>query len=73
MAAGYSKRSLVEKLGIRPGFRIAFLSAPQDYPRIPGPLPQNVEIKKQLVEPLDLVHAFCKKRQILGKKGDSQG
>jgi hypothetical protein len=66
MAAGYSKRSLVEKLGIRPGFRIAFLSAPQDYPKILGPLPQNVEIKKQLVGPLDLVHAFCKKGQILG-------
>jgi hypothetical protein len=66
MTAGYSKRSLVEKLGIRPGFRIAFLSAPQDYPKILGPLPQNVEIKKQLVGPLDLVHAFCKQRQILG-------
>lgn len=41
--AGYSKKSLVEKLGIKPGAKIAILNAPADYETTLGPLPEGVE------------------------------
>ena len=35
--AGYSKKSLVTKLGIKPGYRVCFINAPPDYNRTLGP------------------------------------
>ncbi|HEY7636021.1 MAG TPA: hypothetical protein VH763_10775 [Gemmatimonadales bacterium] len=37
MTAGYSKRSLADKLGIKPGSRIVALGAPTDYAKLLAP------------------------------------
>jgi hypothetical protein len=42
MSAGYSKRRLPEKLGIKPGFRICVLNAPANYADILGALPKRL-------------------------------
>lgn len=42
--AGYSGRSLVEKLGIKPGTRIAIINAPRGYRKTLGELPKGVTV-----------------------------
>jgi hypothetical protein len=42
MVAGYSKRSLIDKLGIKSGFKIAILQPFSEYERLLGPLPDGV-------------------------------
>ena len=61
--AGYSKRPLVDKLGIRPGARIAIAGAPEGYEAVLGPLPEGVE--HSLDPPLDFVHIFAMERAAL--------
>jgi len=62
MAAGYSKKSLVEKLGIKEGFAISIIGAPEDYAATLGKLPSSVKQTKKLEGPLDFVQFFCSKR-----------
>ncbi len=54
--AGYSKRSLLDKLGVKPGMRIAFVGAPETY--APGALPASVDVT--LDPPLDLIQVFVR-------------
>ena len=61
--AGYSKRPLVEKLGIRPGARVAIAGAPDGYEAALGPLPEGVE--RSLDPPLDFIHVFAFDRAAL--------
>ena len=61
--AGYSKRTLVEKLGIRPGARVAIAGAPDAYEAVLGPLPEGVE--HSLDPPLDFVQVFAVERAVL--------
>ena len=61
--AGYSKRPLVEKLGIRPGARVAIVGAPEGYEAVLGPLPEGVE--RTLDPPLDFIHVFAFERAAL--------
>jgi hypothetical protein len=63
--AGYSKRSLVEKLGIKPGRRALFVNAPPGFERTLGKLPPDVKVEKSLLGPLDFIHCFATKRQEL--------
>lgn len=63
--AGYSKRSLVEKLGIKQEFKIAIVSAPQGYAATLGRLPAGVTVKEKPEGPLDFVQFFCTQRQVL--------
>lgn len=60
MTTGYSKRSLVQKLGIKPGFTILLLNAPPDYAHTLGPLPNEVTVTESLDGPLDFIHFFTK-------------
>jgi len=62
MAAGYSKRSLVDKLGIKDGFAIAILGAPMNYPATLGKLPSGVKQANKLNGPLDFIQFFASKR-----------
>jgi hypothetical protein len=57
--AGYSKRPLVEKLGIKAGAAIAILGAPKGYARTLGPLPRGVTRRAKAHGPLDFVHFFA--------------
>jgi len=65
--AGYSKRSLVDKLGIKDGAKIAILNAPRGYARTLGTLPQ-VSRKSRVAGPLDFVQFFTKERQTLERR-----
>ena len=61
--AGYSKRPLVEKLGIRPGACVAIVGAPEGYESTLGPLPEGVV--PSLDPPLDFIHLFAVERAVL--------
>lgn len=56
--AGYSSRSLQEKLGIRPGFRLAFVHPPAGYRRTLGVLPAGVVLLDRPGRDMDLIHVF---------------
>ena len=58
MTAGYSQRSLLEKLGIKPGFEICITGAPANYEQTLGALPENVITRKRLKKNLDFIQFF---------------
>lgn len=60
--AGYSKRSLVDKLGIKSGCRIYFENAPSNYSNTLGPLPDNTTVLSSLQAPLDVIQFFATRR-----------
>jgi hypothetical protein len=53
--AGYSRRSLVDKLGIKDGATIAILNPPRGYARTLGPLPRRVTRKPRATGALDFI------------------
>jgi len=57
--AGYSGKTIVQKLGIKPGFRIFVDGAPAAYGDIVGELPDEVTIVSRPKAPLDVVHLFA--------------
>ncbi len=63
--AGYSKRPLIDKLGIKAGQQIAILNAPPDYGTTLGPLPAQVNCANELAEQLAFIHFFTTSRQEL--------
>ena len=65
MAAGYSSRTLVQKLGIKPHTRIAVMGAPRGYRSILGPLPPGVTTTDTLRGTLPFIHFFAKQRAAL--------
>jgi hypothetical protein len=60
--AGYSKRSLVDKLGIKAGCRLAILQAPAGYTALLGDLPADVVIDETMSQPLAFIHFFTASR-----------
>jgi hypothetical protein len=56
--AGYSKRSLVEKLGIKEGFKIVIVDAPPNYKATLGKLPASTTVTRKLDELLDFIQLF---------------
>jgi hypothetical protein len=66
--AGYSGKSVVQKLGIKPGFRIFVDHAPADYVSITGKLPAGVTIAPHLAGAIDMVHLFAANATGLGDK-----
>ncbi len=67
LPAGYSGTPLIEKLGIKEGFRIALLRAPEGFERDLGHLPGNVQIMLRPRRPMDLVLLFTKSAASLQK------
>jgi hypothetical protein len=49
----------MQKLGIKPGFRIFATGLSVDYAEIVGALPAGVTLVPRLVPPLDMVHLFA--------------
>ncbi len=66
--AGYSKRSLVEKLGIKPGATVAILNAPRGYHRTLGKLPTPLARKAPTAGPLDFIQFFTTAQRELERK-----
>ena len=65
MGAGYSPRTLVEKLGIKPHTRIAVIGAPKGYRRTLGALPPGVALATTLRGTLTFIQFFTKQRVAL--------
>jgi hypothetical protein len=68
MPAGYSKRSLIDKLGIKEGTKIAILNPPSDYNATLGPLPATVVAVKKLQAGMEFIHFFVKEQRELETK-----
>jgi hypothetical protein len=66
--AGISGKPIVQKLGIKPGFRIFVGRAPAAYDDIVGKLPDGVTIVGRLKSPLDMVHLFARQTAGLAEK-----
>ncbi len=65
MPVGYSRKSLVQKLGIKPGFNLAILHAPNHYDNTLGELPKGVTITRELMVQLDFVQVFASRVKAL--------
>jgi hypothetical protein len=66
--AGYSGKTVVQRLGIKPGFCIFVDGAPSAYGAMVGPLPADVTIKAEPKPSLDMVHLFATKAAELAGK-----
>ena len=66
--AGYSKRSLVAKLGIKAGSPIAILGAPRHYRATLGPLPRGVAVRTAIRGPVPFIQFFTDREQVLAAK-----
>ncbi len=58
--AGYSKKLLAEKLGIKPGNKITFVNHPVGYEKTLGPLPKDVLIALIEENDFDFIQLFTK-------------
>ena len=63
--AGYSKRTLKDKLGIKAGFKIHLIHPPENYDKMLGDLPTDVNIIERLGDSLDFVQMFTKDKEEL--------
>ncbi len=63
--AGYSKRSLVQKLGIKEVARMIILNAPNNYDQILTPLPDQVDRQDKLNGTFDFIQYFTKSKKQL--------
>jgi len=66
--SGYSDKSLVDKLGIKPGARIVILAPPPGYARTLGLLPKGVVVAKTLRGSFDFIQLFLTKRGELERR-----
>ena len=55
---GYSGTPLPQKLGIKPGHRVALLRAPEDFDAMLGELPEGVAVRRSARGPLDVIVSF---------------
>jgi Protein of unknown function (DUF3052) len=58
--AGYSQRTLVEKLGIKAGHRIALVAAPPGFNATLGPLPGGVRRARDLRGAINVIVFFAR-------------
>ena len=63
--AGYSRRTLVEKLGIKPGTQVAVLGAPVTYSSLLGTLPTGARLRSRLPTSAAFIHRFVRRRKDL--------
>lgn len=65
MTAGYSGTPLAKKLGIKDGFRIVTVNAPENYSALLEPLPDKTEITSRQAKGVDFIHFFTNSRDEL--------
>ena len=68
MQAGYSKRSLVDKLGIKPGSTLSIVHAPEGYDDTLGRLPDGVSNGTKPTRDVDFIQAFFVDSKNLGRE-----
>ena len=72
MTVGYSGTPLAKKLGIKDGFNVLTVNAPDDYREMLASLPENVAISDSVAPNADLVHIFTNSRDdLFGKLAES--
>jgi hypothetical protein len=59
---GYSGTPLAKKLGIKNGFHISLVNAPEYYLRLFTDLPADLYFENEDVKNIDLIHFFTKSR-----------
>lgn len=68
MAAGYSDTPLAKKLGIKDGFLVLTINAPDNYPELIAPLPSGAVLFSTARNDIDLIHLFTNSRdELFGK------
>jgi hypothetical protein len=60
--AGYSQRSLIDKLGLKPHFRACHLNSPLGYHEMLGKTPEDFRFLSKPQSPMDFIHWFVKER-----------
>ena len=65
--AGYSGKPLAEKLGIKPGMKVAVVGAPANYVELLGGLPPGATMVRKPPEGAAFVHLFVKRAAQLGE------
>jgi bifunctional DNA-binding transcriptional regulator/antitoxin component of YhaV-PrlF toxin-antitoxin module len=65
MTPGYSGTPLRKKLGIKAGFIVVTINAPNDYQELLVPLPDSVKITDERRNAADLIHLFTNSRDEL--------
>ena len=68
--AGYSGTPLPQKLGIKPGARLALVRAPDGFERALNPLPDGVRLRTQARGAQDVVLFFATRRAELERRFD---
>ena len=68
MTSGYSRRSLSEKLGIKPNTRVIALGAPPTYRALLAPLPRGATVQTGLPASCDFIHQFARQRTDLAER-----
>jgi hypothetical protein len=68
MPAGYSKRTLADKLGIKPGAKVTALGAPASYPTLLGQLPEGASLHSRLPASSEFIHQFSRSRSQLADR-----
>jgi hypothetical protein len=63
--SGYSEKTLLQKLGIKPGMRIVALGAPGSYATLLGDLPPGTRIHSRLSSTSQFIHRFVSRREEL--------
>lgn len=66
--AGYSKRPLAEKLGMKEGASVVILNAPQNYHETLAPMPSGVMHSTNLKGSMEFIQFFTKERKDLAKQ-----
>ena len=66
--AGYSGTSLVRKLGIKEGHRLAFPGAPQGFPALLGELPDGAEARERVRGRLNVIVFFTRSSSELRRR-----
>lgn len=66
--AGYSATPLQKKLGFKPGMRVLFTGAPDNYREILGTLAPGIKVLSRAGRDLDLVHVFCRRKSDLRRR-----
>lgn len=66
--AGYSGTPLPRKLGVKPGYAVALVGAPDDFERTLGELPPDVTLRRRAQGRCDLIVWFVGSRRDLGRR-----
>lgn len=66
--AGYTRKRLADKLGIREQMRVVVVGAPRGYAARLAPLPRGVTITTQVSSRGDVLHLFVHRRSELARR-----